>query len=501
MTSVLLGALLACSPLAAAQEPAKKADAKKVSDAASAPSGKTRKSGKAPAKASADDDKDEAEAKKEPPKKVVRLALRGATVLVGDGRVVEGATILIEDGKIAGVGRDVKLPAGTPVRNVSGKFVYPGLIDAGSSIGLAASDRDARKNGLDIADGLDPFDRDLERAVAGGVTAAFVSPRHIAPVTGTLGAVIKLRAGANPADFVLASDCAVRANIGVSNGRTSNDVSRFKTVEAVPKALKAAKSYRESKASYEEKLAEWKKKLAEWRETNGVPVPDDEKPKDDDEKAKKKKKKKSKSKKKSSKKKRVKSRPREPKEPKVDRVKEALLDVLDRKIPLRVEAHRAADIRHALDLVEAHGIRLVIEGGTEAARFAKELAKAKVAVVAGPLAGMDPSRLELAHFDPDALAALDDVRVALRSGTEDTRAVRHLPMMAAHAAGCGLGRDRALRAITLDAARVLGVDDRIGSIEVGKDADLVVADRHPFDTASTVLAVLIDGKAVFGGTR
>jgi hypothetical protein len=334
--------------------------------------------------------------------------------------------------------------------------------------------------------------------------------------------------------MVLVDVAAVRAQIGVSTGTTSDSLSRWKSYQALERTLKGIKSYTESWDKYRTALEKWKKDLREWRQKAGIPIADEkaaakaegtdprakngkrkgaekaaaikgkpDKDKPDKGKPDKSKAEKKSGAKKSSGKKKVGRRPKKPSRPRRDPVKEALADVLARKLPLRIEAHREEDIRRALALAREHDFRLVIEGATEAAALAPEIKVAGASVVLGPLVLFDPRRLEYANFDPRGLATLArfEIPVALASAASRSMAARFLGLVAASASGHGLGRERALRAVTLDAATVLGVANRLGSIAPGKDADLVIADRHPLDTGCKLEAVLIDGKVVHGTVR
>jgi len=442
-----------------------------------------------------------------PDRPVKRLALVGGTVLTVSGPRLKPGDVLIENGKIAAVGRNLHLPEGTAVLDVSGRTVFPGLIDAGSTLGLPEKDAATGQAGLSVKDGLDPFDPDLERVLAAGVTTVLVTPKLRSASTGTFASVIKIRPGADPAAMILVDVAAVRAAIGVSNGTTSDTLTRWRSYQSLERTLEGIKSYTESLDRYRKSLEKWKNDLRDWRKKVGIPVEDDGKAgakgKDGKKRDKKKAGAKPASEKPSKKNKRVPRRPKKPREPRPDPVKQALADALDRKIPLRIEAHRAVDIRRALALARDHDFRLVLEGATEAAAVADEIKKAGASVVLGPLVLCDMRRLEYAKFDPASVAVLArrEIPIALASASIRPLSGRFLPLIAAATSGHGLGRDRALRAVTLDAAKVLGVEKRLGSIEIGKDADLVIADRHPLDTECKVETVLIEGEVVHGIAR
>ncbi len=177
---------------------------------------------------------------------------------------------------------------------------------------------------------------------------------------------------------------------------------------------------------------------------------------------------------------------------------EALLPAIDGSIPVVVHAQRLAQIRDAMKWASEEKLRLVIWGGADAWRMADELAKAGVPVIlesplALPVREDDPYDAEFA----DA-GVLDraGVRVAFNDGGDDASNVRNFPQLAAMAVAYGYPREKALAALTLEPARILGVDARIGSLEPGKDATLVLTDGDILDLRTHVVAAYIDGRAL-----
>jgi imidazolonepropionase-like amidohydrolase len=175
---------------------------------------------------------------------------------------------------------------------------------------------------------------------------------------------------------------------------------------------------------------------------------------------------------------------------------EALLPVIDGKIPVLVIADRLAQIRAALGWAKEEGLKIVIGGGRDAWRAASDLAAAGVPVVLDPVIGL-PTRADEpydAPFAAPAILAKAGVRVAITEG--DSQFARNLAHHASVAAAYGMPRDQALAAITLEPARILGIADRVGSLEPGKDATLFVSDRDVLDFRHTVLAAYVDGRAL-----
>jgi imidazolonepropionase-like amidohydrolase len=173
---------------------------------------------------------------------------------------------------------------------------------------------------------------------------------------------------------------------------------------------------------------------------------------------------------------------------------QALVPVLRGAMPLLIKADAAADLRAALAWIEERGIeRPILSGALEGWRVADELAEAGVPVLAGPVLDI-PARGSDRYDKAYANAGLmhqAGVTVALRTGEAEN--VRNLPYHAGFAAAYGLGREEALRAVTIVPARIFGVDDLVGSLEVGKRADLFVADGDPFETRTQIRHLFIDG--------
>jgi imidazolonepropionase-like amidohydrolase len=171
------------------------------------------------------------------------------------------------------------------------------------------------------------------------------------------------------------------------------------------------------------------------------------------------------------------------------------------ELPLVVQAHRAAELRNLLEGTEKFDrLRLIVAGGTEALAVADELAEREVPVIVWPIPLGSQRVDELEESDLALAGELEaaGVPVLLGSGGALPMASRDLPLLAALAVGHGLGREQAFEALTLGAAEALDAGDRIGSLEQGKDADLLVLDGEPLATTTRVLYVITGGElAVF----
>jgi len=284
------------------------------------------------------------------------------------------------------------------------------------------------------------------------VTTAYVGPPSQGTING-LGAVLHLDA----ARTVLLRDGALKLTLGASGGDTSTALERYQSYPQLKQAFEGARTYAESWEKYRKDLAEYEQKKAKKEEA------------------------------------------KEPTKPKVDPRNEVLARALDPKqtLKVRIEVHTADAILLALRLADEFKLRAVLEHATEGAAVAPEIARAKTPVVAGPvfrLGGYSVDYLNHSVATPAALVKAG-VPVAIGAFGETPGATRFLAESAAFAASRGLTREQALATITVDAARILGIEKTHGSLEKGKAADLVVLSGEPFDTATRVEQTFIDGEA------
>ncbi len=185
-----------------------------------------------------------------------------------------------------------------------------------------------------------------------------------------------------------------------------------------------------------------------------------------------------------------------PKVPERDLKLEALGKVLRREMKARVHAHRADDMLTAIRIAEEFDLDLTLEHATEGYKIADLLAARGIPVTAGPIL-FSRLKYELRGMTPrnPGLMARAGVDVAIQ--TDEMSAVQYLTINAALAVREGMPEEDALKAITINAARIIGVDDRVGSLEAGKDADIVVFSGHPFDYRTVVDLVLVDGQVAY----
>jgi len=403
------------------------------------------------------------------------VAIQGGNILTISGDVIEHGTILIKDGKIEALGRDVVIPSDTRTIDAKDKFVMPGRIDAQSRLYVIERELNESRAvapDLNILDALDPFIKEYKEVLAQGVTTIYVAPGSRS-LLGGRGAVLKLNGGKTINEMVLKTDVAVKAAIGVSSNNQSSSLTRLEHYSSIREALIATQAYMQEKRKYEQELAEYKK---------GKVEQDKQKKDDEQEKGKK-------------------EKPKRPAKPKRNPTYEILAKVLRKEIPLQIEAHRVDDILNALRLADEFDFTLILDKCTEGYMIADEIARRKVPVIVGPVSTsfVDMPKLEYRNHDMRNAAILskEGVKLALGVSGRDGASSKFIALAAAMAVANGMDKDIALRAITLTPAEILGVADRIGSLEAGKDADIVILSGHPLDTFTQVEMVLIEGKTVY----
>jgi len=381
------------------------------------------------------------------------VALVGGTIHPIAGLDIANGTVLFVDGKITAVGAAVAVPAGARVVDVTGKHVYPSLLPAATQLGL--TEISAVRATVDVAEigEINPeahadlamnFDSELLPVTrSAGVLVAGVTPTG-GIVSGS-GAAMKL-------DGWTREDAAIRAPAYVTVTWPSLAIDRSPTARFSARVQEKRRDEAVAKLKdvFAEARAYGKARTAEGRA--GIPRHD------------------------------------------ADARLEALQPALEGKIPVLVIADRLSQIRAALAWAKDENLKIVIGGGRDAWRAAGELAAAGVPVVLDPVIGL-PTRADEPYDAPFANAAAlakAGVQVAINEG--DAQFVRNLAHHAAVAMAYGLPREKALAAITLEPARILGVADRLGSLEPGKDATLFVSDGDVLDLRSRVVAAYLDGR-------
>ncbi len=401
------------------------------------------------------------------------IAIKAGNIITISDNPIENGIILIKNGKIVALGENVVLPADVRIIDANDKFVMPGLIDAQSRLFVMDSELNESRSiapELNIVDAIDPFIKEYREVLAQGVTAVCVAPGSRGLIGGR-SAVLKLNGSKNVDRMVLKADATVKAAVGVSTGNTSSSLARLEHYSSIREALIATKVYMQRKEKADRQMAEYKRKKAEYE------------------------------KKEIAKETAKKEKPKRPAKFRSSPGSDVLAQVLRKEIPLQVEAHRVTDILNVLRLADEFGFTLILDKCTEGYLIADEIARRKVPVIVGPVSTsfVDMPRLEYRKHNMNNAAILSKrgVKAALGVSGRDGASSKFITLAAAMAAANGMDKDAALRAITLTPAEMLGVAGRIGSLQVGKDADLVILNGPPLDIRSRVEMVMIDGRVVF----
>ncbi|MCC6927805.1 MAG: amidohydrolase family protein [Gemmatimonadaceae bacterium] len=392
------------------------------------------------------------------------VALRGGTVIPVDGAPIPNGTVVMRGGKIVAVGANVAIPAGSDVVDVRGKYVLPGLVDAMTSLGLGASDlnepSDPIAPQLRVFEAYNPFGTFgggkpgplvNHEILGGGVTTMYIAPADGALIGGQ-GAVVKT-AGATLSALVVREPASMDITLGeppksAARQRQRDPATRMAEVAMIRQALIRAQEYDRNKGA--------NSALAR------------------------------------------------------DLGMEALGRLLKREFPARIQATSAVDIRSALALAREFGLDLVLDGAASAQQYLDTLAARKIPVVLGQVSHQFvsneeiPDRSDYPPVDESTAAKLvkGGVKTAIASfsrafGTlAPSGSSKWLLIDASVAAGYGLSEGDVLRTVTLTPAEILGVADRVGSLTVGKDADVIVLDGPPLSVRSWVTRAYINGELV-----
>lgn len=358
------------------------------------------------------------------------------------------ADILIENGKISSIGQDL---TGDTIIHAAGLEIYPGFVEAHSHIGLdgsgtGAEGRDYNEMNdiccpqLRAIDGIDPLDPSLECARNAGVTTVCTGPGSANVLGGTFTAMKTV--GKRVDDMVIRPEVAMKCAFGENPKRcyqSKTDSCRMTTAAILREALSKARRY------------------AEKLDAAGDDVS---------------------------------------KKPAYDMKLEALLPVIRGEMPLKAHAHKANDIFTAIRIAEEFGVRLTLEHVTEGHLIVEELADCGYPMAVGPTMS-HPSKVETANksWETPGILARAGCQVSIITDNSVTQQ-EYLPLCAGFAVRAGMDPFQALQAITINPARHIGVSDRVGSLEVGKDADIVITDGCPFEIQTQVKMVLIDGTVV-----
>jgi imidazolonepropionase-like amidohydrolase len=408
------------------------------------------------------------------------IAVVGGRVLPVSRPPLEEATVLIRDGKIEAVGRNVRIPPDARRIDASGMWVLPGLIDSRTHLGLwevdlspVTRDEDEKSDPitpqLRVTDAFYDESANIPITRETGVAAALVAPGESNLINGQSG-IVDL-SGRRLDEVLVRFPVAMHFSLGEPpkarySERTVSPSTRMGSAALIRTALIQAREYETKRAEYEKKLAACGTGSASGSRR--------------------------------AKAKKIDSCPPDP--PARDLRLESLVPVVKGELPAIFRAHRMDDILTAVRLAEEFRLRLILSHAAEAYKVADLLAAKKIPVLVGPIT-TQPDRIETrgAIYENAALLARAGVKLAIQTGA--TNDARSLPWEAGLAVAYGLPWDEALRAITIHPAEILGVAERLGSLDPGKDATLIVTTGDPLQPLTHVKHLLIRGRDVSLRTR
>jgi imidazolonepropionase-like amidohydrolase len=374
------------------------------------------------------------------------MILKGGQVLqFGMVNGFQQADILVQDSKIIAIGQNIELNGQDTVVDVSGKYITPGLIDAHSHILI--SEEGGGKVGddccdysntatpeLDALDALYPFDRAVKDCVKAGVTTTCVTPGSDG-VVGGCGAVIQL-CGSRADEMIVTRKAAMKCSVGENPKQAAYSFcSRMGVGYQLRKCFEDAIDYRIRKEAAQQSGTYFRKDLG----------------------------------------------------------MENMLLVLDKKIPVHMHAHRSDDICTAIRIAEEYQFDMVIIHGTDSVAIVDYLAQFNFPVVVGPLMNSrsKPETANKSYATPGILAKAG-IKVSICSD-HDVTPMYFLPVYAALAVQYGMDEIDAFKAVTINPAETLRIDDRKGELSVSMDADIVIWNGHPLDFRTQTHQVYIEG--------
>jgi imidazolonepropionase-like amidohydrolase len=369
------------------------------------------------------------------------VALTGGTIHTISNGVIDNGTILFEDGVITAIGTDVELPAGTRIEDVSGKHVYPGLIDAWSQMGIyeiGAVDMttDINEQGsinpnVMVERAFDPESRHIGIARSAGILTSVTTPG---------GGLISGQSAAMKMDGWSWDEMTLKPGLGlIVNWPGTGDTDSYEeNLDELRDAFASARAYRTAREAMDRGEASRHDLDTRW---------------------------------------------------------ESMIPVFDGERPVMVNANEVRQIQDAITWAEEEEIRLVILGGRDAHLVAKHLKAKEIPVIVTQVLA-SPNRAWEGYDSRYSLPAkLYEAGVQFSiAGASGAANANRLPLEAGAAAAYGLPADEAVKALTLYPAQILGLDDRIGALEEGLDATLLISDGTPVEYATQIEQVYVQGR-------
>ncbi len=382
------------------------------------------------------------------------LLIKNGKILTMRGKNYEEGYVLIEDGKIKAVGEQVPdLPDNIPNIDAKGGWVMPGIIEAHCHVGITEQKKgfegdDSNETTepvtpyLKVIDGINTMDAAFDDAVKAGITGVMIGPGS-ANVVGGQFAFLKTKSRIID-ELIVLEPAAMKVALGENPKRNYSDQKKSPVTRMAIGALLR-------QALFEAKAYEARKHKAE----------------------------------------------KEGKDFEIDFKKECWRPVLEKEIPLKVHVHRVDDILTALRMAKLFDVNITLDHCSEGHLIADTIARAGFPAIVGP--SMAPrSKIEVQNVDFKTSGILHKAGVKVAITTDHpVIPIQYLPICAGFAAKEGLGIEEGLKAITINAAEICGVANCVGSLEVGKDADIAIFDGNPMEVFTHTLYTIINGKVVY----
>ena len=384
------------------------------------------------------------------------ILIKNGKVFTMTGENFESGCILIKDKKIFKVDKEIDTSAYETIEIIDahGLWVMPGLIDAHCHIGITEEKKgfegddcnemtDPLTPYIRAIDAINPMDSAFHNAICSGITSVMVGPGS-SNVVGGQFAFIKTK-GRSIDDMVILAPAAMKIAFG-ENPKTNYDsmkkvpTTRMTIAALLREELFKAKLYQKEKIKGDENFE-------------------------------------------------------------LDFRKECWLPVLNNQIPMKAHAHRADDILTAIRIAKEFNVRLTIDHCTEGHLIADEIKNSGFPAIVGPaLASRNKIEIQNMDFKTAGLLNKKGIKVAITTDHPVTR-IQYLPICAGFAVKEGLDMEEGLKAITINAAEICNVADRVGSIEVGKDADIAIFDGNPMETFTNTIYTIINGEIVYDRSK
>ncbi|MFO0857139.1 MAG: amidohydrolase family protein [Phycisphaerales bacterium] len=406
--------------------------------------------------------------------------------------VIDDGVIVIKDGKIAEVGSAATVDFPKDFKIITAAVATPGLIDARCTVGVSgifnqSQDQDQLERSgpiqpeLRAIDAYNPLDPLVEYVRSYGVTTIQTGHAPGEVVSGQL-AIFKT-AGNTVDEAVVVPESAIAVTLSpwAQKGGGKSPGTRAKMIAIMRDQLLKAQAYKEklAKADKPDTANDEKKNSSSDAPAANAPASLDDQPKADDKSAD------------------AKSDKKEKDPPARDLRLEALVRVLDNKVPLIVTANRSQDIDNVLRLAEEFKLPIILDSASESYLFIDKLKARKTRVILHPTMARAYGELENKSFDTASKLINAGIPTTIQGGFESyVPKARVILFEAGVAAANGLTQQQALASITIEAAKILGVDNRVGSIEAGKDADVALYSGDPLEYTTTCTGVIINGKVV-----